>query len=258
MAARFGSLSMSINTVSAVRSPGLNCDDAIALRRKIAAQINSSADAKTCTPIRALRARPGRASLTSSPRSVRTGSIRVACSAGISAKNPVAPTAATTRNTATRQSAAGTPRLIVAEIERHRAQGPNTRRLPGRDAKSDSRPQRPASASRTLSVISWRTIRFREAPSDSRMPISRWRATPRASSRLATLAQPISRINPKATNSGVKSATASIGCGMVPRCGTRSMVRARGDRSAAAIDWHPTPPAAHARSPSRCPASAGR
>ena len=112
MAARFGSLSMSINTVSAVRSPGLNWEDAIALRRKIAAQINSSADAKTCTPIKTLRARPGRASLTSSPRSVRTGSIRVACSAGISAKNPVAPTAATTRNTATRQSAAGTPRLM--------------------------------------------------------------------------------------------------------------------------------------------------
>ena len=30
--------------------------DEIALRRKIAAQINSSADAKTCTPIRRLRA----------------------------------------------------------------------------------------------------------------------------------------------------------------------------------------------------------
>ena len=44
------------------------------------------------------------------------------------------------------------------------------------------------------------------------MPISRWRATPRASNRLATLAQPINKINPKATNSGVKSATASIGC----------------------------------------------
>ena len=111
IAARFGSLLMSINTVSAVRKPGSNRDEAIALRRKIAAQISSSADAKTCTPISALRARPGRASFTSSPRSVRTGSIRVACSAGISAKSAVAAAAEMTRNTATRQSAAGTLRL---------------------------------------------------------------------------------------------------------------------------------------------------
>ena len=34
-------------TVSAVRNPGSNRDDAIALRRKIAAQISSSAEAKT-------------------------------------------------------------------------------------------------------------------------------------------------------------------------------------------------------------------
>ena len=83
IAARFGSLSISMNTVSAVRKPGSNRDDAIALRRKIAAQISSSAEAKTWMPISALRARPGRASFPSSPRNVRTGSIRVACSAGI-------------------------------------------------------------------------------------------------------------------------------------------------------------------------------
>ena len=111
IAARFSSLLMSINTVSAVRKPGSNRAEAIALRRKTAAQISSSADANTCTPISALRARPGRASFTNSPRSVRIGSIAVACSAGISAKNPVAATAPTTRNTATRQSAAGTLRL---------------------------------------------------------------------------------------------------------------------------------------------------
>jgi hypothetical protein len=111
IAVRFGSLLMSMKTVSAVRKPGSNCDDAIALRRKIAAQISSSADAKTWMPISALRARPGRASFTSSPRSVRTGSIRVAWSAGISAKNAVAAMAATIRNSATRQSAAGTLRL---------------------------------------------------------------------------------------------------------------------------------------------------
>ena len=54
-------------------------------------------------------------------------------------------------------------------------------------------------------MSSCRMMRRRDAPSDSRMPISRWRETPRASSRLATLAQPIIRISPKAKNSGEKS-----------------------------------------------------
>src|SRR5256885_7175427 len=67
IAVRFSSLLMSINTVSAVLKPGSNGAEAIALRRKTAAQISSSADANTCTPTSALRARPGRASLTNSP-----------------------------------------------------------------------------------------------------------------------------------------------------------------------------------------------
>ena len=100
---------MSINTVSAVRKPGSTGAE-IVLRRKMAAQITSS-DANTCIPISVARATRSRA-LTNSPRSVRTGSNAVACSAGISAKNSAAATAATTRNTATRQSAAGTLRLM--------------------------------------------------------------------------------------------------------------------------------------------------
>ena len=48
-------------------------------------------------------------------------------------------------------------------------------------------------------------MRRRDAPSDSRMPISRWRERPRARSRLATLAQPIIKISPKAKNSGAKT-----------------------------------------------------
>ena len=62
-----------------------------------------------------------------------------------------------------------------------------------------------ASARRRLSVSSCRMMRRRDAPSDSRMPISRWRETPRASSRLATLAQPMARISPKAKNRGEKT-----------------------------------------------------
>src|SRR4051812_18524324 len=50
IAARFGSLVMSINTVSAVRKPGSTRAEAIVLRRKMAAQITSSDDANNCIP----------------------------------------------------------------------------------------------------------------------------------------------------------------------------------------------------------------
>ena len=77
---------------------------------------------------------------------------------------------------------------------------------PSRNSRETARPHAAAaSARRRLSVSSCRMMRRRDAPSDSRMPISRWRETPRASSRLATLAQPIARISPKAKNSGEKT-----------------------------------------------------
>ena len=66
-------------------------------------------------------------------------------------------------------------------------------------------------------MSSCRMMRRRDAPSDSRMPISRWRETPRASSRLATLAQPIIRISPKAKKIGEKTSSASTAsAGEVP------------------------------------------
>ena len=75
-----------------------------------------------------------------------------------------------------------------------------------RNSRETARPHAAAaSARRRLSVSSCRTMRRRDAPSDSRMPISRWRETPRASSRLATLAQPIIRISPKAKKIGEKT-----------------------------------------------------
>jgi hypothetical protein len=52
-----------------------------------------------------------------------------------------------------------------------------------------------------LSVRSWRTSRSREAPSALRMAISFPRAAARDSSRLATLAQAISRTKPTAPSS---------------------------------------------------------
>ena len=169
---RVGSWSMSINTVSAVRRPGSKRAAARPLRRKMAAQISSSADASTCTPISALRARPGRAPCTSSLRSVRIGSMAVARNAGSSAKAPVAASAAITRNTATRQSAAGTLRFTSPMSS-------GTVRITPYTAPSSARremrypPAAAINASSTLSVTSWRTTRAREAPSDKRMPISR-------------------------------------------------------------------------------------
>jgi hypothetical protein len=52
-------------------------------------------------------------------------------------------------------------------------------------------------------------MRRRDAPSDSRTPISRWRVTPRASSRFATLAQPIIRTSPNAKKIGVNTRSTS-------------------------------------------------
>ncbi len=113
IAARFGSLTISITTVSAVRMPGSTVADANALRRNTAEQINSRADAATCRPIRIARALPGLASLINSPRIVRAGSMRVACSAGINPKNAVEITPPAIRNTATRQSAGGAAMLML-------------------------------------------------------------------------------------------------------------------------------------------------
>jgi len=52
----------------------------------------------------------------------------------------------------------------------------------------------PTSATKRLSVKSWRTMRPRLAPIASRIPISCCRAVPRASSRFAMFAQQMSRI----------------------------------------------------------------
>ena len=98
--------------------PGLNVVAANALLRNTAAEISSSADALTCRPIRKFRARPGRASLITSPRIVRTGSMRVACSAGASPNTIVETPAPTTRNSTTRQSASGDQQSDISDFGR--------------------------------------------------------------------------------------------------------------------------------------------
>jgi hypothetical protein len=98
--------------VSEVRTPESYEAAANALLKNTAAEINSSADALTCTPTRKFLARPGRASLTTSPRIVLIASMRVACSAGARPKKIVETPAPTNRNKNTRQSASGTANRI--------------------------------------------------------------------------------------------------------------------------------------------------
>ncbi len=151
-------------SVSAVRKPGSNRDEAIALRRKIAAQISSRAEAKTWMPMSALRARPGRESFTSSPRSVRTGSSRVACSAGINAKNAVAVHRRDDQEHGDAPVSRRHVEVDVAEVDRHRSYRPVDDRLRARPGRSRSRRRRQPARAARLSVISWRTMRRRDRP----------------------------------------------------------------------------------------------
>ena len=103
----FPSMTLTV-TIPSIRIPGSTVVAANELRKKIAAEMSSNADPVTCMTTSALRERPGRTSGTTSPRMARTSSTRVAWRAGASAKNRVEMNAAITRNSATRQSAAGT------------------------------------------------------------------------------------------------------------------------------------------------------
>ena len=82
------------------------------------------------------------------------------------------------------------------------------------------------SASNRLSTSSCQTTRRRDAPIESRMPISRWRASKRASNRFATFAQPIKRMRPNANNSGMNTNIASAGRGTVPSRGSSTRLAA--------------------------------
>jgi len=88
----------------------------------------------------------------------------------------------------------------------------------------------------TASVRSCRTSRARPAPRARRMPISRCRASPRASITLATLAHAISMTSAKATATGRKSARVSASMGM--RLATESSVAAveRTESGCAAVE----------------------
>ena len=98
-----------------------------------------------------------------------------------------------------------------------------------RDARTRA-PRRSARAAGSRSAAATRRG-ARDAPIASRMPISRWRVTKRASNRFATFAQPIRRIRPNAKNSGMNTSKASAGRGTVPS--PRRQHEARGGALAA-------------------------
>ena len=78
--------------------------------------------------------------------------------------------------------------------------------MPVSDQRATTRPSAPPiAASRADSVRSWRTTCQRLAPIDSRTAISLARAAPRASSRLAMLAQAISSTKPVTASSRVSA-----------------------------------------------------
>ena len=67
-------------------------------------------------------------------------------------------------------------------------------------------PTRPTSR---LSTATWRNSRVRLAPMAARTANSRWRTTPRARSRLATLAHAINRTRPAMVNRATRAGCAS-------------------------------------------------
>jgi len=158
-----------------------------------------------------LRARPGRTSLISSPRSVRAGSMRVAWSAGTKAKKAVAAIAASTRNSATRQSAAGTLNGDVTQIDGHGVHCPV-----GSALEREARYQVSAAGGRQREQPTFgqqlsdnATPRCANRQPDADFPLTRHTAGEQQVRDV--LRKPINRINPNATNSGEKTAIASRG-----------------------------------------------
>ena len=102
-----------------------------------------------------------------------------------------------------------------------------------------SAPAIPATtASTTLSVRSWRTSRARPAPTAARTTISRPRAEARASSRLATLAQAMSRTKataPSRTKSVCRVSPTMASCRGVRRTPLSALLRGYSAESRAAM-----------------------
>ena len=125
--------------------------------------------------------------------SVALRSVRELCSAGTRPKSIPVPTETAAVNgdhapvdadeRALLRRSSGSPAVLIV----------SSARMPTTPSTSPMAP--PITESATLSVSSWRMIRPRPAPMAARSATSRLRAVARTSSRLATLAQAISRTN---------------------------------------------------------------
>jgi hypothetical protein len=160
------------SVTSAVANPRSVIRSVSIFRRKSPAETNSTRQKITCAERNTDRSGSRRRCV------VR---VRVACNAGIRPNN--------------RQLTIASPSVkptTVASVEKGSANWSvvRVRMTSGGTKRAISSAGTPAiSANIRLSVISWRTSRPRDAPSDRRMRISRSREAARASNRLATLAQ---------------------------------------------------------------------
>ncbi len=183
------------------RKPGLTARSRRKLRTSKPALISTTTARATSAMTRAPRmTRPPR--LAVPPREVSESAafrlIAEACRAGRMPKRMPVATAAARANRSTRPSMAASRNCGIAA-------GPKrcTRTIPKRATSRPSNP--PARESTKLSDSSCATIWLRDAPMANRTAISLRREAPRASSRLATLAQAIRSSRPTAplnTSSG--------------------------------------------------------
>ena len=148
-------------------------------------------DKVACTTSRALRAKEERSLvLRPDPRSASAGSVRVASQAGAAPK--MIPVSSASPNANANTMSDGVT-LMGRKCELWNASARSSRAA-AMATRSPTMP--PPMASRTLSVSACVTICLGVAPTASRIAVCPRRATPRASSRFATLAQAISNTRP--------------------------------------------------------------
>jgi hypothetical protein len=207
-----------IVTTFAESKPGSTSVSRWKLRISRPAPASSTNASATCDTTSELR-RNTRRRLPALPRPpsfrLSTGSRREFCSAGTSPNSTPVSSVSAARNTVTRRS---TPTSACAG----RKNGGSSARMPRNIKRPSSSPSAPPiSDSSRLSTSSWRISTKRLAPSAVRTASSRERSVPRASSRLARFAQPISSTTPTAD---INTCSESFNCGPTTRSIQRSTV----------------------------------
>ena len=167
------------------------CSSLLRLRASMVAPATSTTDKVACTTSSALRANEERSCVPRpDPRSASAGSVRVASQAGVAPKMIPVTSAKPKANANTTSDGAV---LMGRKCELWKARA-SSRRAAAMATRSPTMP--PPMASKTLSVSACMTICRGVAPTASRTAVWPRRATPRASSRFATLEQAIRSTKP--------------------------------------------------------------